>query len=143
MSDSYKDIEDRIEQCLASIPKGEIPNYSLLSEAWNVPYSRLRRRYLGIASRSTRQPTNRRLNPSQELALKSWINFMDESYVSPTRTMIENCANSILRQAPGVDPENPPRVGEHWTERFLDRHPEYHIRRQRAINIERKRAYNP
>lgn len=33
-------------------------------------------------------------------------------------------------------------VGVHWTDRFLDRHPEYFKRKQKPLAVERKNAHN-
>jgi hypothetical protein len=38
--------------------------------------------------------------------------------------------------------ELPPIIGEHWTKRWLDRHSEFAIRKEKSIEIERQRAMN-
>jgi hypothetical protein len=47
MSDSYNDIESRIQAALASISPDEKPNIAKLSRDYTVPEQRLRARYKG------------------------------------------------------------------------------------------------
>jgi hypothetical protein len=57
--------------------------------------------------------------------------------------MIEACANWILAQ----NHENlltvPEVVGEKWTERFLARHPTYHLKVQESLEISSHKAFQP
>jgi hypothetical protein len=56
--------------------------------------------------------------------------------------MIVNYANSTLRAVapPGQEPE---RVSKNWCARFLKRHPEYILKKQKPIAMQRKDAENP
>ena len=56
--------------------------------------------------------------------------------------MIADCANSVLRRA-HVGEGPPPQVSEHWARRFLERHPEYHVRKQLVQEVDRKKAQDP
>ena len=51
-SESYSDIEDRIQLALSFIKPGETPNLAALARGWELPYQQLRMRY---KSRGTRQ----------------------------------------------------------------------------------------
>ena len=59
--------------------------------------------------------------------------------------MITGCANDILRRGftPSESDTEPPKVGPHWTRRFLERHPEFKVRKQRSIDSKRKNAHDP
>jgi len=63
--------------------------------------------------------------------------------------MITSCANSILRRsydsaAAASDPTiPPPTVSSLWTSRFLKRHPELHIRKQKTLERQSKEAHHP
>ena len=46
-SESYSDIEDRIQLALSSIKPGETPNLAALARGWELPYQRLRIHYKG------------------------------------------------------------------------------------------------
>ena len=56
--------------------------------------------------------------------------------------MIADCANAVLRRA-HVDEGSPSQVSEHWARRFLERHFEYHARKQSVQEIDRKKAQDP
>ena len=56
--------------------------------------------------------------------------------------MITGCANAIL-QLGYSGPVLVPVVSEHWSRRFLTRHPEYFICKQHTIDIDRKKAHQP
>ena len=56
--------------------------------------------------------------------------------------MVSGCANAILQYAhTGLGPA--PVVSTQWAPRFLDCHPEYFIRKQQSIDIDRKNAHQP
>lgn len=57
--------------------------------------------------------------------------------------MLTNCANRILRLTHNDPNIIPTHVGLHWAERFLERHPEYYIRKQRPLEVDRKNAEDP
>jgi hypothetical protein len=57
--------------------------------------------------------------------------------------VVETAANSILREG-STDKNLPsPTIGGHWLKRFFQRHPEYRIRKRRAIDLDRKKAHEP
>jgi hypothetical protein len=57
--------------------------------------------------------------------------------------MVTSCANHILERE-HTDPDTePPVVGDHWTQRFLDRHPEYYVVKANTMDIDRKLAHDP
>jgi hypothetical protein len=61
--------------------------------------------------------------------------------------MITGCANAILRRAHFLTSSSPktppPTVGPNWTSRFLERYPEFHIRKQKSLDIHRKEVHYP
>jgi len=59
MLGTYTEIESRIQRALAAIQaSSEKPNLTKYALDYAVPYDRLRRRYKGTASKSTRPLTN-------------------------------------------------------------------------------------
>ena len=89
-----------------------------------------------------RPATNLRLNLAQELALCQYLDTLDKVGISTRRRMLINCANSIL-QASHPDSTSPPTVSRQWAGRFLKRHREYTVIRQKTIDIDRKIAHDP
>lgn len=135
---SYSATEDRITEALASINSNSKPNLKKLAEKFAIPYYRLYARANGRLSRSNRPSVNLRLNPTEELALCRYLNIMEEAGLYARYYHIKRTANSILSRRP--EPELP--ISSAWATRFLKRHPEYHIRRQRTLDIKRKEAHN-
>ena len=140
MPDNDNLIESRIQVALHHIEGLNKPNIKACARTYNVPYQRLLARYKGRPSLSERRPNGRKLDEAQESALCRYIDYLDSIYIPPSRQDIAATANEILT-AGHVDPSSPaPTIGGHWLNRFMKRHPEYHIRRQRAMDIERKKC---
>ena len=59
--------------------------------------------------------------------------------------MVTGCANAILRRKHHLtSPDTPPPiVGPAWTTRFLERYSEFHVRKQKSLDSNRKRAHHP
>ena len=131
-------IEDRINEALSSIDLETKTNLSKLAKEYAVPYSRLRQRAKGRANRFSRTPVNYRLTETEEAALCRYLDVMEEAGLYARQHHIERVANSILSRRP--EPELP--VSPAWSTRFLKRHPEYFVRTQRPLDIERKEAHN-
>jgi hypothetical protein len=58
MPKSYKEIELKIENAIVAMSRKENPNIQKFAREFGVPYSRLRNRHKGRASRSSRAPMN-------------------------------------------------------------------------------------
>ncbi|KAJ5400137.1 hypothetical protein N7465_010626 [Penicillium sp. CMV-2018d] len=95
------------------------PNISKLAREFDVPYHRLRARIHGRQSHADRAKATRTLDSIQEKALTSWIQTLDSAHISPTPKMIEEAANTMLKNA-GEDRV----VGHSWVYRFIARHPD-------------------
>ena len=87
-------------------------------------------------------PWNRKLKEHEELAICAYLDRLDKIGLYTRLFMIADCANAVLRRA-HVDEGSPPQVSEHWARRFLERHPEYHVRKQSVQEIDRKKAQGP
>ncbi|KAJ6086156.1 hypothetical protein N7486_010669 [Penicillium sp. IBT 16267x] len=140
MPELYQSIEARIQLAILELENVESPNIKAWAREHNLPYQRLLARYKGRSSRSERTPSGRKLDESQEAALCRYIDFLDSIYLPPKRPVIAAAANAILASYHIDDSTKPPTIGGHWLQRFLRRHPEYLSRRQRAMDIERKKC---
>jgi hypothetical protein len=134
---SYNAVEDRISEALASIDPNSKANYTKLAAKFAVPYTRLIKRAKGRCTKSQRQPVNLRLNDAEELALCHYLDALETAGLYACVHQIRAVGNSILQRRPHKEPP----LGSTWATRFLQRHPEYHIRKQRTIDIERKEAH--
>ena len=54
--------------------------------------------------------------------------------------MVAGCANAILQYG-HMGPDPAPVIGDNWAPRFLERHPEYFIKKQQTIDANRKNAH--
>lgn len=62
--------------------------------------------------------------------------------LSTRKDMLVKCANDILRGNHQGDAKSASTVGQHWAKRFLKQHPEYHVRRQKPLDVQRKNAHH-
>ena len=99
-------------------------NISALAREFDVSAQRLRARFHGRQSRSTRHPSTNRLDESQEAALIRWIDTLDAIHAPPTAGMVEGSANAMIRgvAAPGEQLGDP--VGKMWAYNFIKRLPD-------------------
>jgi Tc5 transposase DNA-binding domain len=140
MSD-YLEAEERVQDAL--LYKQAHPSASLrfLSRSFNVPKDRIYRRLKGQDSRSTRPPTNQKLDKDQDLALCWYVESLHRIGVSLRYKAIAQAANQILAASHHLD-DPPPTVGEHWPSRWLKTHPQYTVVKERPIEAERQQAMN-
>ena len=143
ISEPYHVIESRITQGIdILLQRGGKPNISAAAREFNVPEQRFRARWNGRKSKQDVVPWNRKLKEHEELAVCSYLDRLDKVGLHARLFMISDCANGILRRA-HVDEGPPPQVSEHWARRFLERHPEYLVRKQSVQEIDRKNAQDP
>ena len=97
---AYESVETRIQEAITVLKKrGEDnPNIAAAAREFNLPRRRLSRRWQGQNSKQTRQPTNRKLNEAQELALCLYLDRLDEIGTAARLPMVTSAANTILRQ---------------------------------------------
>jgi hypothetical protein len=142
MANAYQEIENRISQCVSDHPIHEFPKIARLARKYDVPYARLYHRYHGRQSKSDRPAPNAKLDSAQELALSEFLRRRDYMGLPMRIPEVEKAANSILKECYSEPSTPPPTVGEHWTRRWLEKHPEFHKRKEKAIDAERKEQYN-
>ena len=85
------------------------------------------------------------MSADEELAVCLYLDRLEAIGTAARKQMITGCANDILRRSftPCESDTKPPEVGPLWTQRFLERHPEYKVRKQRSIDSNRKNAHDP
>jgi hypothetical protein len=141
MPESYAETEARIEQALHKLHDCEKPNIAAMAREFQVPVSRLRARWSGRPSKQDRPGPNKKLGDDQELAVCLYIQRLDAIGTSASFPMVTSCANSILRLCHSSRTTPLPTVDSCWTSRFLQRHPEFHIRKQKTP--ERRKQSHP
>ena len=157
MSENYAEIEERVQSACKRYFENEEPNIALLARDYAVPQGRLRARIHGRPSKSARPACNQLLSEAEELAVCLYLKRLDTIGTSARILMLTGCANAILSrrdkshfsysnsesESNFTTLEESRKVGPNWTAQFLERHPEFHIRKQKTLDIDRKKAHNP
>ena len=143
MSESYSQIESRIQEALIALSERDRPNIAAAAREFRVPEQRLRARSIGCLSKQERPAANKKLSEDQELAVCQYLDRLDTIGTAARMIMITNCANSILRRSHTNTTTPPPTVSEKWARHFLNRHPEYYVWKQKTIDTARKNSHDP
>jgi len=141
---SYSEVKARIQLACQSLSASSRPNIAAVAREFDVSQWRFRRRLKGCQSRSEPSSVNRKLSEDEELGIYLYLKCLDEIGVPARLSMVSNCANSILQKCHAKDDINPaPTISSAWSKRFLSRHPEFHIRKQKTIEHDRKNVHDP
>ncbi len=136
-------MEQRILAAIKDVKDGRCANLNEAARKHKVPPFRLRSRWKRRPSRSDRPVYSRKLSVAEERGLCTFLDCLEAIGLPATLPMIAVKANSILARHHDTPGTRPPIVSNKWTKRFLKRHPEYHKRKQKSINIDRKRTHDP
>jgi len=140
----YEEVEKPIQAAVTSIQarSDQHVNIAQVARNYEIHITRLRARLQGRQSKQERQGANSKLSADQELPVCQYLDCLDTIGTSARLQMVSSCANAILAYG-HTSPDPAPRVGDYWAPRFLDRHPEYDIRKQKTIHSDRKNAHQP
>jgi mRNA-degrading endonuclease RelE of RelBE toxin-antitoxin system len=75
--------------------------------------------------------TQQHLTEEEEKQLVAWIMTMDDQGSPPRRRHVRDMVEFLLTEKKNTEIE---RIGKHWTDRFLQRHPEIACKFARPIN---------
>jgi Tc5 transposase DNA-binding domain len=145
MPNSNEDLDELAQRAFEEIFReceaGEKISVAAKARQYGVDKHRNHRRLKGIGPRSAQNPVNRKLSTIQEASLLEYIRTLDEIGQSIRLDQVKSVANAILQQDhPDEGPA--PVVGQHWSERFLDRHPELRKAKQKPLELKRKLAHD-
>jgi hypothetical protein len=141
MSD-YFEIKARLQEALEYKRQHPKATFRWLGNQFNVHKDRVHRRWKGTQNpKSARDPTNLRLDAYQDKALCWHLTRLWEIGVPLRYKNIAAAADEILAAATGPD-EPRVTVSDKWPNRWLKRHPEFAVRREKSIELERQRAMN-
>lgn len=124
MADTYVQHEEKIQRALKYISTKTSYVLTDVARMYGCDYHRLRRRVKGIQSKSTRQRTNAKLNPTQLKALELYIQRLDKLGQPPLPEMVRSAAESIrMRTTPiAKQPDLKPLRRDYIT-RLIAKHP--------------------
>ncbi|KAJ5556073.1 hypothetical protein N7513_003715 [Penicillium frequentans] len=112
MSESYQVIEARIQEAIEEISVQKKPNIAKTARDFSA-------RLNGRVSRSERLPAGRKLDATQEEAICKYIDYLESLGMGPKQDKIREAADTILRLSVSMASTPPPKVGEHWLQRFF------------------------
>ena len=120
-------------------------NIAQVARDLNVPYHILRHRLHGRKSKLGNQPGNKKIKKHVDTVLCAFIDRLIAMHCSPSRRLLLSTANYILRQGDPAVVDNPtatpqPTLSQSWVKRWLDRHPQYDIKKQKPKEIKRHLA---
>ncbi|KAE8224052.1 hypothetical protein CF319_g3001 [Tilletia indica] len=136
MPSKYEEEEERVECAVEEARAVVKPDFSALARKWKVDRLRISRRYQGKNSKSTRAPTNRKLDDDQERALLQYIGILDGLELSARPELVIASANQLLSVA-HVGSGPPPVVGTNWLPNFIKRHEVLHKVKQKSRELTR------
>jgi hypothetical protein len=135
MADTYRNEEEKVSRACAAFLSGQFKSIAAAARSEGAKDRRVRNRLAGQNSRSTRPPTNRLLTENEELGLLKWIERLDKLGTRPSLKMIEREVNWLLSQRQEI----PHKIcGENWVRRFIERHEEIELRKEKPRDIERE-----
>ena len=131
----YKAVEGRVQEALEALESSPKTSLAVLARQFDVPYYRLYRRARGAQSKSSRPAPNIRLNATQDLALKAYIDRCDQLGMPALIPQLVGAAQRIL------DLEHPsgqaPALGKDWVARWLKANPDCRRKNQRQQELNR------
>jgi hypothetical protein len=114
MPSDYHIIKAKIQNAIKHLRQQKKPNITKTTRDFEVPISHLRVCWKGRQTQSQRTPLNQKLDNTQELALKTYINTLDEMIIPPQPKQIVKLVNEIL-YADHTNPMTPPpKVNIRW-----------------------------
>lgn len=97
MAPKYYQVEEEIDEAIGfQRDQTEPLKITHLASLFNVPYGRLRRRLQGNDSRTTRAPTNRRLDKEQEAALVTYLERCEQGDHQTNKQDFGECLSAYL-----------------------------------------------
>jgi hypothetical protein len=142
MSDAYKIRKNRMKQALDAYSKNSYKTAAACAREFDLDPRLFQKRLKTERSRSNRV-SSIKLSDHQELALKEYIEFLDNIEISARLSIIRDTANFLLQKAHVDDFDGLiSRVRKNWTDRFMKRNPQFFLKKGKSLTAERKNSHN-
>ena len=142
MSASYRHIKERIKKAVDDLQTKSKPNIAAIARKFDIPRQRLQYRFKGNPSKIESGKQNKKLSEAQAKAICQFLDHLDSNRPKAWYKQFEQTANSLLKKDHlGKEPAT--TVGPYWAERFLKQNPQYFVRKQKPLAIERRNAESP
>jgi hypothetical protein len=142
MTSIYAEEESLVQQASAAYTANEFTTIAAAARHFGTRYDCVKNRINGCVSYSNRQPTNLLLSTVEEEGFLIWLQHWDVLGTHATIQELEWECNCILASR-HTGSGDPPLCGDHWTTRFLQRHPEFSLRTENPKELERQAAEDP
>ena len=137
-SEAYYDCERRKDEVANAYAKGWYKSVVVAAREYKLNPRSLQNRVNGMASKSTREASNKRLTKAQEQTIKNYIKRLNDQNMSLTLQLVVDVANYLLQSCNS----DAPSLGPDWFKRFMKRNPKLKKRRAKPLAIDRKDVFN-
>jgi hypothetical protein len=108
------------------------------AQKYGVPQQTLSARLKGQTALADQIQPSQCLSKNQETKLVSWILRQESLGYAPSHSQIRACVLALLQQQGDKS-----KLGRHWVERFIQRHPELRTKRGRRQEANRFDSFTP
>ena len=127
MPSKYITDELIVQKAAEEVRNGVFSSFREAERVRNVFRKKIKRAFENLSSRITRQPTNMRLNYTQEQVLVEWLTLLDKLRRRSTLQLLKISANQLLNQVwrdHSSRGDRPKSVKNKWAKLFMRRHKE-------------------
>ena len=132
--------EVRIQLALSAFKSGQFKTIKAAALAFDIPKSTLGRQMQGTLPRSEKTANCQKLSATEESTLSAWILDMDRCGLPLQLSTVRHLAQLLLSARL---PSQPVIIGEHWVNRYIQRHPELKSRYTRKYDYQRAKCEDP
>lgn len=127
--------EERVQAALDEAEQQLDPNLTKTAAKWDIGRHTLRRRLNGVGPRESRTGPGKKLTEEQEQAIINYCSCLDKIDASARLTHVTGAANLLIART-HTDPTcTPEYVSEKWTQRFINRHQELYMIKQKPLDL--------
>ncbi|KJK73638.1 hypothetical protein H634G_11103 [Metarhizium anisopliae BRIP 53293] len=120
---TQSEVELRVEEAIEYLEGNPDAKLATVARLFEIPRSRLRRRFNGCSTKKGRPATNTKLSREEEVALSHYIDRLDAINFAVRAEFITDAANYIIKErSPSSLAGQFEPVGKLWTTRFIQRH---------------------
>jgi hypothetical protein len=130
-------IEETITRAISDITVNGLSQHQA-AQKYGVPQQTLSARIKGQTALTDQIQPSQYLSKNQEAKLVSWILRQESLGYAPSHSQIRACVQAILQQQ-----GSNPKLGRHWVERLVQRHPELKTKRGRRQEANRFDSFTP
>src|SRR5579871_6832382 len=133
--------ETKVKNALAALERGEVENVNQAAIHFGLHYTTLNRRYNGGKSIAESREPQQLFTIAEEHAIARTVTRLTASGYPATHVLIEEIADEIRKRRviginePSVEYVTYESLGQEWTLRFLERHPNLQMAITHAIGL--------